>query len=68
MPHKLKEWKYLYLADVSLHPLKHLSLIFQSNIKISSFSDFITSQKPVGTNTIIEINDYNVHARGYNKT
>lgn len=53
---------------MSLHPLKHLSLIFQSNIKIAPSPNFSTSQKSVGTNTIIKSDNYNVLLGGYNET
>lgn len=53
---------------MSLHPLKHLPLVFQSNIKIASFPNLITGQKSVGANTIIKSDNDNIPVGGFDET
>jgi hypothetical protein len=53
---------------MSLHPLKHLSLVFQSNVKITPFPNLITSQKSVGANTIVKSDNDNILPGGFNES
>lgn len=46
-----------YLADVFLHPLESLDLIFQTIVQAGSILNFFTGQKAVRPNTVIESND-----------
>jgi hypothetical protein len=50
-----------HLLDVLLNPLKDLNLIPQAIIYAATFTDLGARQKAIGTNAVVEGDDYNTH-------
>lgn len=56
-----------YLADVFLNPVQGLPLIFQAVVQAATLTNFLRCQKSMGTNSIIEVHDDQLHAARFDQ-